>query len=1019
MSRPLEPILSEKEPFMPYYAASYKQNFISGYQESFHLPLKPETNQRHKVTTNWQDTLERSIKNIVSIKACRPRGIDTELPGSFTATGFIVDPEHGIILSNRHVVSISPLEAYAVLCNYEEIKLKPIYRDPVHDFGFFRYDTTQIKFLLDIQGIELYPQGAKVGQDIRVVGNDAGEKLSILSGTLARLDREAPDYGLGEYNDFNTFYFQAASGTSAGSSGSPVLDLQGRAIALNAGGASASSSSYYLPLDRVQRALKLITTGNQWISRGTLQTTFEYQSYDNLLQLGLSRSLERGLREQQQKNSEGLLVVKSVLPDGPADGVLEPGDILLTCNGQLLPRLFIDLEEQLDNAISGKSTTLSAVILRAGEPKEIKLKVQDLHSITPYRYVEFGGGVLNELSYQTARSYGLSLKDAGVYVGAAGFILGSTARVLRKSIIVGINHQPIKSLDDFVSVVQSIDQDKRVPIHFYSLSRPMKLKVMIIHLDWRWHQFRMAIRNDATGCWDYTILDTPLKKVPPELPASTTTTEYQLTHNTVNDPITALTKSIVSIDCCPPFIIDGSKNAHSYGAGIIVSLSPPLILCDRDTVPISISVISVTFQNSLTISADLVFLHPFYNFALLRFDPTPIVKAGIEMHVAQLVNDEFTVGENVTYVGLSGRNEINVKKTTIISKGPIRTQETRPARWRAMNVEVFKVNDGTLASLGGLLADSQGRMRAIWMSFSIDNDQNELSSVLGGLSCRLIKSVVDSFSSGYPATVKGLDAEFWPLQISNARLVGVLDKWIDRIQQIVKEEQTIPSVVYVLGITDMSSPSGSILKPGDIVLAIDGRVITSISKLDLIHNYGQVPMTILRDGEEQDITVPATHYDGQETTQVVGWQGMLLQHAHQAAKEQVQKQVPEGVYVSCCLLGSPAQANLTPNVWITHINQMPVKTLDHFLKAIDLHRTQNNKHCIEQQELLQNMLNLQTTTTDTTEDQDIPNHVQIKYITMDNVSHVKAIKLDTHYWPTWHVRKDATLPYGWNVSFLS
>jgi S1-C subfamily serine protease len=58
--------------------------------------------------------------------------------GGYTATGFIVDAARGIILTNRHVVSPAPIVAQAVLTNYEEVDLKPVYRDPVHDFGFMQ-----------------------------------------------------------------------------------------------------------------------------------------------------------------------------------------------------------------------------------------------------------------------------------------------------------------------------------------------------------------------------------------------------------------------------------------------------------------------------------------------------------------------------------------------------------------------------------------------------------------------------------------------------------------------------------------------------------------------------------------------------------------------------------------------------------------------------------------------------------------------------------------------------------------
>jgi S1-C subfamily serine protease len=210
---------------------------------------------------------------------------------------------------------------------------------------------------MKLEALKLDPGSARVGKEMRIVGNDAGEKLSIHSGFISRLDRNALDYGFG-YNDFNTNYIQAAAATTGGSSGSPVVDLSGHAIALQAGGrVDGATTDYFLPLDLPLRALNCLQQETP-ITRGTIQTQWSWKAFDHCKRLGLTSEWESIVRTNfPDQNS--MLVAETVLPEGPADGNVQVGDILVEVNKQLLTS-FITLDAILDSSVgsySGPATT--------------------------------------------------------------------------------------------------------------------------------------------------------------------------------------------------------------------------------------------------------------------------------------------------------------------------------------------------------------------------------------------------------------------------------------------------------------------------------------------------------------------------------------------------------------------------------------------------------------------------------------------------------------------------------------
>ncbi|KAM7188705.1 PDZ-like domain containing protein [Rhypophila sp. PSN 637] len=477
--------------------------------------------------------------------------------------------------------------------------------------------------------LPLRPDLAGVGVEIRVIGNDGGEKLSLLSGVISRLDRNALEYDPeGGYRDFNTPYYQASAAASGGSSGSPVVNIDGDAVALLAGGrADKASTDYFLPLDRPLRALECLQEGKP-ITRGDIQCKFLLQPFYECQGLGLSPEWEAAVRKAFPKETN-MLVANLVLPEGPSHGKIKEGDVLVNVNGELLTQ-FIRLDDILDSNV-GRPVKL--LLLRSGEEVEVEIEVGDLHKITPDRFVSVSGGSFHNLSYQQACLYGVACK--GVYVCEAdgSFRFDNAGNGW---LVQSIGHKKTPDLNTFIEVAKGIPDKARVVVTYKHLRDLHTLHTTTMDIDPHWaKKMKLAVRNDETGLWDFSDLADTLPPVPPVPRTASFIELVHISHQAVAD----LVRSFVYVNCTLPMSLDGFVEGRREGMGLVVDADKGLVIISRAIVPYGLCDVSITIANSIFVEGRVIFLHPLQNYAIIQYDPKPV---DVPVLSAKLSRDEIT-----------------------------------------------------------------------------------------------------------------------------------------------------------------------------------------------------------------------------------------------------------------------------------------------------------------------------------------------------------------------------------------
>jgi S1-C subfamily serine protease len=304
---------------------------------------QPQSNAFPSEVDRLGERFERVARKVspavVAVEAIKPQtqsgnGKNKQLEES--GSGFMIRASgvrEALVLTNNHVIAgASPAQITVNLADGRLLRPTQVWADPESDIA-----------LLRLQGADNAPAAvlgdsdtARVGQWVLAVGSPFGLNQTVTHGIISA--RERGQVSLGSTIRIKDF-LQTDAAINPGSSGGPLVNLDGDVIGINTAIASQNGNNsgvaFSIPINLVKRVMKQLLERGA-VSRGYLgmQLATSFEPAD-ALKLGLDRAT-------------GALV-ETVYPDTPAAAAgLRAGDVVLQVDGAAIRN-----ENHMINTISG------------------------------------------------------------------------------------------------------------------------------------------------------------------------------------------------------------------------------------------------------------------------------------------------------------------------------------------------------------------------------------------------------------------------------------------------------------------------------------------------------------------------------------------------------------------------------------------------------------------------------------------------------------------------------------------
>jgi len=274
-----------------------------------------------------------------------------------SGSGFIIDAEHGYIVTNNHVVTGAE-KLVVSLADGRNLNAKLVGADSRTDLAVVQ--------IADTKNLTATQQGdsskLQVGEPVVAIGNPGGQEFarSVTTGVISATNRILEIEGEASFN-----LIQTDAAINPGNSGGPLVNYQGQVIGINSAKnqeAGFEGMGFAIPISDALPTIK------QMIEKG-------YASHPGLnVQIDPRYTAEYA----SQKGWPAGAYVSKVTSGGPAEkaGIL-PGDVLTKLNGQEI-KSSLALTRELFKFKPGDKVTIT--IFRANKTIDASVVLTEIKS---------------------------------------------------------------------------------------------------------------------------------------------------------------------------------------------------------------------------------------------------------------------------------------------------------------------------------------------------------------------------------------------------------------------------------------------------------------------------------------------------------------------------------------------------------------------------------------------------------------------------------------------------------------